>query len=64
MDEGSRFAEINTSSFDNLYFPLEDMNLEIWVVKATIRNFWLQYTLWNMRQYSIDNIIIPPIAVG
>ena len=41
MNEVSKCAEINSSSFDNVYFPLEDVNIEIWVLKATVRKLQL-----------------------
>ena len=31
----------NFSPFENLYLPLEVVNFEIWVVKATVRIFLL-----------------------
>ena len=41
MNEVSKCAEINCSSFDNLHFLLEDVNIEIWVLKATVRKLLL-----------------------
>ena len=41
MNEVSKCAEINFSSFDNLHFPLEGVNTEIWDLKATVRKFLL-----------------------
>ena len=41
MNEMSKCAEINCSSFDNLYFSLEDVNIEIWVLKATVQKLLL-----------------------
>ena len=37
MHKVSKCAEINCSSFDNLYCPLEDVNIEILILKATVR---------------------------
>ena len=37
MNEVSKCAKINCSSFDNLYFHLEDLHVEIWVLKATVQ---------------------------
>ena len=36
MNKVSKYAEINCSSLDNLHFPLEGVNIEIWVFKATV----------------------------
>ena len=44
-NEVSKCAEINCSSFDNLYFPLEDVNIEIWILKATDRKLLLSSIL-------------------
>ena len=49
-------------SFDNLYFPLDDVNVEIWVLKATVWKLQLSSTvlsddsisLWTTR-YLVDN---------
>ena len=41
FNEVSKCTEINCSYLDNLYFSLEDMNFEIWVVKATVRKLLL-----------------------
>ena len=41
MEEVSKCAEINCSSFDNRYFPLEHVNIEIWVLKATVQKLLL-----------------------
>ena len=41
MIEVSKCTEINCSSLDNLNFPLEDVNIEIWVRKATVRKLLL-----------------------
>ena len=35
INEVSKCSEINCSSFDNHHFPLEDVNIQIWVLKAT-----------------------------
>ena len=35
--EVSKCAETNCSSFDNLNFSLEDVNIEIWVLKAAVQ---------------------------
>ena len=40
-NEVSKCAEINCISFDNLYFLLKDVNLEMYVPKATIRKLLL-----------------------
>ena len=45
MNEVSKCAEINRSFFDNLYFPLEDINIEIWVLEATVRKLLLRSIL-------------------
>ena len=37
MNEVSKCAEVfKTSSFDNPNFPIDDVNIEIWVRKATL----------------------------
>ena len=41
MNEVSKCADINCSSFDNLHYPLEDVNTEIWDLKATVRKLLL-----------------------
>ena len=41
MNEVSKCAEINCSSFDNLYFPLGDVNIKTWVLEATVRKHLL-----------------------
>ena len=41
MTEVSKYAEINCSSFDNLGFSLEDVNIETFVLKATVWKFLL-----------------------
>ena len=41
INEESKCAKICCSSFYNLYFPLEDVNIEIWVRKATVRKLLL-----------------------
>ena len=37
MNEVSTCTEINCSSFNNLRFSLEDVKIEIFVLKATVR---------------------------
>ena len=37
MNDGSKCAVINCPSFGNLYFPLENVDIDIWVLKATVR---------------------------
>ena len=32
---------MNCPSFDNLHFPQEDVNTEVWVLKATVRKLLL-----------------------
>ena len=36
MNEVSKCAEMNCPSFENLHFPLEDVDIEIWVLKGTV----------------------------
>ena len=41
INEVSICVEINCLFFDNLHFPLADMNIEIWILKATVRKLLL-----------------------
>ena len=43
----SKSAEINWSSFDKLYFPLEEASIEIWFLKATVRILLLSSLVLN-----------------
>ena len=54
MNEVSKCAEIICSSFDNLYFPLEDLNFEICVPKATVRKLLLSTIVMDARSRFID----------
>ena len=45
INEVSKWAEINSSSFDNLHFPPNDVNIEIWVLEATFRKHLLSSLL-------------------
>ena len=52
------YAEINYClSFDNLYFPLEDMNIEIWVLNATVWKFLLSSKVGSHSLY-VDMVLL------
>ena len=51
MNEVSKCAEINCSSFDNLHFPLDDVNIEIWVLEATVRKHLLSSLVYPSSIY-------------
>ena len=42
MNEVSKCAKINCPSLDNLYFPLKDVNIGIWVLKATVHKIFVK----------------------
>ena len=41
MNKVLKCEEINCPSFGNLHFPLDDVNIEIWVLEATVRKHLL-----------------------
>ena len=41
MNEVSKCAEINCSSFENFHFLIQDVNIEIWILKVTVRKLLL-----------------------
>ena len=41
MNEVSKYEKLTCTIFDNLYFPTEDDNLEIYVPQATVRKLFL-----------------------
>ena len=60
MKEVSKCAEINCSSFDNLYFPLEGTKFEI---KATVRKFLLSSIVPLNHTCQIPSYYFVPIGV-
>ena len=57
MNEVSKCAEINCLSFDNLYFPLENVNIEIWVLKATVQKLKLSSIVLTIVNRGVSNIL-------
>ena len=62
-------AEINCTSFDNLRFPLEVVNIEIWVLKVTVRKFLLSslvagLTMLKARVLGIALIVLQCYSLG
>ena len=47
MNEVSKCTEIIFSSFDNLHFPLEDVNTEIWDLQAAVQKLLLSSLFKN-----------------
>ena len=50
MNEMSKCAEMNYLCFDSIYFPKEDLNIEIWVLKATVWNLLLRSIVLPIHQ--------------
>ena len=53
MNEVSKYAEISCSPFDNLHVPLDDVNIEIWVLEATVRKHLLNSLVHFLCQFAI-----------
>ena len=53
MNEVSKCAEINFSTFDNLHFPL-DVDIEIWVLEATVQKHLLSVYKINLTKTISD----------
>ena len=57
MNEVSKCAAINCPSFDNLHFPLNDVNIKILVLKATVRKLLLSTIVVQM--YCLKSLKLP-----
>ena len=66
MNEVSKCGEIIFSPFDNLQFPLEEVNIKIWVLKATVRNHLLSsiLSMFKIAEGSVDVPTYQPFDFG
>ena len=56
-NEVSKCAEMNWLSFDNLHFPLFDVNIEIWVLEATVQKYLLSSILMPITTHNVEKFL-------